>query len=445
MMRRLGIAPVLLLVALIAFAAWPKFVTDRTNDAVAAGEPTPAAVNRDDLTRDAQVAFWEGAAAQRFRNDVLTPRNLSEQYMQRYRERGDIGDVTRALAMAQREEAVAPHSNLADGAMASVLLTLHRFREARAYIRDARAGGNDGELLTREAGLDLELGDYGVVPGLLDRLTPDVRADIGAATVEARYDELTGKLERASTLLHRASVDYDAHYGDASAQARAWYHFRAGEVAFELGRNDEAIADEQGALAIFPTFNLAYNALARFELATQHPREALDAATKGAAITPLPETLGYEADAQRALGDSAGAARTQDLIITIERIGDTYRVSDRLISIYYAEHGIRLDDALRIARREIAVRGDEIYAQDTLAWAAAMDGRWPEARTAMKRALRWGTQDARLQFHAGMIALHFGDVGEAKRRLQMALARNPQFHPVYADEARSVLAKLQGA
>ena len=42
----------------------------------------------------------------------------------------------------------------------------------------------------------------------------------------------------------------------------------------------------------------------------------------------------------------------------------------------------------------------------------------------------------------GMIALHFGDTADAKLRLSRALALNPQFHPVYADEARLVLASL---
>ncbi len=157
---------------------------------------------------------------------------------------------------------------------------------------------------------------------------------------------------------------------------------------------------------------------------------------------PLPETLGYKADAQRALGDADGAAQTQDLIVAIERIGNAYRVNDRLIAIYYSEHGLKLDDALRIARREIAVRGDEIYAQDTLAWAAAMDGHWDEAGRAIGRAIRYDTEDPRLQFHAGMIALHFGRLAEAKRRLIRALALNPQFHPVYADQARATLARL---
>jgi tetratricopeptide (TPR) repeat protein len=288
----------------------------------------------------------------------------------------------------------------------------------------------------------MELGEYARVPALLAQVKSDERNGIAIETLRARYDELTGRLAEARRLLHAAMIDYDAHFPDASAQARAWYHYRAGELAFEAGDVEEAIADERRALEMFPNYNVAYTALARFELADRHPRGALQAAAKGAEITPLPETLGYKADAQRALGDADGAAQTADLIRAIERIGNAYHVNDRLIAIYYSEHGVRLDDALRIARREAALRGDEIYAQDTLAWAAAMDGHWSEARGAIAKAVRYDTEEPRLQFHAGMIALHFGDVAQAKRRLSRALSLNPHFHPAYADEARKTLARL---
>jgi tetratricopeptide (TPR) repeat protein len=96
-------------------------------------------------------------------------------------------------------------------------------------------------------------------------------------------------------------------------KARAWYHFRAGELAFNAGDVDRAIRDERDALEIFPTDNLALKDIAKFELAVHADRDALR-------IPPFTETLGYEADAQAALGDAAGAA-TRDVIFAIKRIG----------------------------------------------------------------------------------------------------------------------------
>jgi Tfp pilus assembly protein PilF len=57
-------------------------------------------------------------------------------------------------------------------------------------------------------------------------------------------------------------------------------------------------------------------------------------------------------------------------------------------------------------------------------------------------AARLGTQDARLQYHAGIIALRCGYRDEAKMRLQSALRFNPHFHPAQAERARRELARL---
>jgi Tfp pilus assembly protein PilF len=60
----------------------------------------------------------------------------------------------------------------------------------------------------------------------------------------------------------------------------------------------------------------------------------------------------------------------------------------------------------------------------------------------MENALRPGTRDALLFFHAGMIAGKMGQTALAKERLQMALRINPQFHVVYAAAAAQQLKAL---
>jgi tetratricopeptide (TPR) repeat protein len=258
--------------------------------------------------------------------------------------------------------------------------------------------------------------------------------------IESRYLELTGHLAQARDLLARATAIENASF-DTPAQQRAWYFFREGEMAFEAGDTAGAIADENEALAIFPNYSEANRFKARFECALHEWQACLADATASANVVPYPETLGYEADAQRALGDSAGAARTDDLIRTVERIGNTQHISDRLLAIYYSEHRIHLADAYAIAKRELLAR-DDIFTEDTLAWAAAMNGRWSEARAHMRRALAYDTENSLLQYHAGIIALHFGDRTAAKARFERALALNPSFHPYYADDARAHLARL---
>jgi len=430
-----------LAVALLAGALWPAFIAARSSQAHADSLPTMAPVSADYRQRDKLIAFWEGAVRGDLTSDMLSPRMLAAQYLQRYRETGDIDDVLRAERMAKRSLQVQRGSVAADLVMASTLLTLHRFREARSYVRAAeKLHKGDPTLVAREASLDLELGEYEAAGRLLESVPLKARSDPEWQTVQARYEELTGHLQDARRLIAGPQQELDANFG-APAQARAWYHFREGELAFEAGDVDASFAAERLALQIFPRYADALRALARFECADHRWQGCLEHAARSAEIVPFPETLGYEADAQRALGDDAAARKTDELIETIERIGNAQHISDRLLAVYYSEHGVHAQDALRIARRELLVR-DDIYTEDTLAWAAAMAGRWDAARTAIRKAVRFDTEDARLQYHAGVIALHFGDTAQAKRRLERSLALNPHFHPAYADDARAQLARL---
>jgi tetratricopeptide (TPR) repeat protein len=427
--------------AALAFALWPAFVGRSVGAARAAALPTPAPVVADYEHRNEQIAFWEGMLEKHLPEEMLSPRQAAQQYLQRYRETGDIDDVLRAEHDAKLSLRAQPRGNVpAELELASVFLTLHRFHDALTMTRHVESFDvGDQAMLTREATLDLEVGDYDLARKRLDAVSRRNRDD-GWRVVESRYLELTGHLSAARDLLATASAGVNAGF-DNPAQLRAWYFVRQGEMAFEAGDDDDAIADESQALQIFPNYSEATRVRARFECALHRWQACLTDATASAGVVPYPETLGYEADAQRALGDAAGAARTDDLIRTVERIGNAQHVSDRLLAIYYSEHRLHAADAYRIAQNELLAR-DDIFTEDTLAWAAAMDGRWDEARAHVRKALRFDTENSLLQYHAGIVALHFGDRTEAKRRLQRALALNPSFHPFYADDARAQLARL---
>lgn len=429
--------------AVAALAVWPSYINRSVNAAHAASYPTMAPVTPDYLDRGKVIAFWEGATNEHRHNDMISPRTLAGQYLQRFRETGDIDDVFRAKRAAEESLAAQPYHNLgADVMLASVDLTLHKFTEALAITkRVEKYDRNDQQMFVREASLDLELGDFGAAKKVIDHLKPEqTYAAIPSDVLRVRYDELTGHLAQARLLMERPTAYANSQF-DLSAESRAWFYFRSGELAFEAGDNDTAIADEETAKKIFPGFVDATRADARFNCALHKWHACLTNAIASANVIPYPETLGYEADAQRALGDVPSAIKTEALIRTVERIGNAQHISDRLLAIYYSDHGVRLDDAYKIAERELGVRHD-VLTQDTLAWSAAMDGHWNVARTASAKAMQFHTENSLILYHAGVIAEHFGDRADAKIDYQKALALNPSFHPTFADDARARLAKL---
>ncbi|GAC1565688.1 MAG: hypothetical protein NVS3B17_23190 [Vulcanimicrobiaceae bacterium] len=431
-----------LLALVAAIALWPTYIERSTQAARASALPTMAPVARDYLLRPRLVAAWERNVATGLPNDFISPRQLADQYLQRYRERGDIGDVVRSIDMAKRSLRARRYGNpgaLVD--LASAQLTLHKFYDALATTKQIEAElPRNPSMRLREASLDLEIGRYDRARAILGKVPTTNGFDVSRETVASRYDELTGHLARARLEIERP-LAYENSQIDAPAQARAWFFFRSGELAFEAGDNDGAVAFEKQAIDIFPYFADAYRAKARVECALKRWNDCLASAQTSANMVPYPETLGFVEDAQRALGDRVAADATAATILTIEKIGDAQHISDRLLAIYESEHRIRSGDAYAIAKRELASR-DDIITEDTLAWAAAADGRWNEARAASRKAMRFDTEISLMQYHAGVIAAHFGERERAKRYLLRALTLNPSFHQTYADDARARVAAL---
>lgn len=444
-MRKFGpswfVAVTIVLCAIVAVAAWPRYIARSTNVAAAAALPTMAPVVADYENRDKLVAFWEKQENAHHRGDMISPNNLAAQYLQRYRERMDIDDVLRAERAAKVSLVAQPVGNMpGELQLASIDLTLHRFHDAIAITKHIESyDAGDDAMYAREASLDMEVGDYATAERRLDAVTAKDRDD-GWRVVESRYLELTGHLAEARSLLATASAFQNANF-DSPAQGRAWYFFRQGEMAFEAGDNETALGDEREAVTVFPNYADALRTLARIECSRHDWQQCLTDAQSSSNIVPYPETLGYIADAQRALGNPAEADQTNDLIRTVGRLGDQQHITDRLLAIYYADHRLFPRAAYAIAKNELNAR-DDIFTEDTLAWASAMDGRWSEARKHIAQALRYGTQNSLLEYHAGVIAAHFNDRSAEKLHLQRALALNPAFHPTFADDARATLAAL---
>jgi hypothetical protein len=74
-----------------------------------------------------------------------------------------------------------------------------------------------------------------------------------------------------------------------------------------------------------------------------------------------------------------------------------------------------------------------------MAWSALKAGKILEASSAMKEALRLGTQDPTFFYHAGMIARAAGDELKAREYLSQAMRLSPKFDPLQASIAKKAL------
>ncbi len=423
--------------AVAAGAAWPWFVTARTAQATAQAAP----VYNDYRLRDRRVAFYE-RELRHDPQDQIFATILAGEYVQRYRETGDPADAARAAALAERSLQLQTRGNAAAlGVLASADLAFHRFAQAQRAEREAiEALPSSDAARAQLASIVMERGGYGEASSILTH-PHDETPSITWLAVGARYDEVTGDLAGARMQLDRATARADRMIS-ISAYSRSWFHMRDGQLAFEAGDTQSAEDQFDEALRIYPDNAAALFSLAKLYRANHDWPDALAAASRSAQLYPLPATLGYEADAQRALGEERAAAATDALIDVERHLYNAQGVNDREFALYYAGRAIHLDDALRMARADFVRRGDEIYADDTMAWVLAAMGRWSQARTYAVRATRLGTQDSLVQYHTGVIAMQTGHPTEGRERLEAALRFNPSFDAFYADDARRRLASL---
>jgi tetratricopeptide (TPR) repeat protein len=228
------------------------------------------------------------------------------------------------------------------------------------------------------------------------------------------------------------------------AENLAWLYFELGEYEFQAG--DAAAANDAylNALNIHPGDYRALAGLGKLRGNQGRYVEAIKLYQSAIAVVPMPMYVAELGDLYTRAGNSTEAKKQYQLVEYIGMLGHINQVlHNRDLALFYADHDIKLDESLALAHKEFEVRHD-IYTWDALAWALYKNGKYQEASDAINNALRPGTRDALLFFHAGMIASGLGQTSQARARLQEALEINPQFHVIYAGAARRQLEILQG-
>jgi tetratricopeptide (TPR) repeat protein len=171
--------------------------------------------------------------------------------------------------------------------------------------------------------------------------------------------------------------------------------------------------------------------------------EAIQLLTEAVTIMPLPEFVITLGDLYQATGQQEAAAEQYKLVEVIEKLHRANGVDmDMEIALFHADRDQNLNETVVLARMAYANR-PSIHAADVLAWALYQTGKYDEARKYSEEALQLETKDALKFFHAGMIAFALGDEAQAREYLEQALAINPHFSILYAEEARKTLETLQ--
>lgn len=299
-----------------------------------------------------------------------------------------------------------------------VLQSLHRFKEAEGLAR---------ELATRR-GLSFDyglLGDVLMEQGDLSEAAEayqkmvDQKPDMQAYARVSHLRWLKGDLEGAAEVM-KLAVDAASPNAPESA---AWVNTRLAMLEFQRGRTEEARQRIEVALGFQQDYAPALLLSGRLLLAEGNTAQAIDALQRAEQLNPLPEYQWTLSEALRA------ASRTEEADTVERKLRQDGAAADpRTFALYLASRGESTADALDLARTELTTRGD-VFTHDALAWALAANGDIAAASREMDLALAEGTKDARLFFHAAMIAGKAGHTEDAETWLSRAAPLMPLLLP----------------
>jgi tetratricopeptide (TPR) repeat protein len=379
---------------------------------------------------------------QRHWRDATVYYRLGDAYLQKARETGDVTYIDLAEKALQRCLEIAPEHSGAARHLAYAMYMRHGFDEAaiqaqKAVVLDPADGHAHGIL----GDTYLEVGNYEAAAHAYQRML-QLPGDLYAYSRLSGLKSLQGDTDGAIADLERA-----IHLGQAQdrpPESIAWAIWQLGNEYFALGKLAETEARYVDALNTFPDYYRGLAGLAQVRAAQQRYPEAVELYHKAIAVVPLPEYAAALGDVYTRMGRPEEAQKHYHLVEYIGYLTTLNKVLyNRELAYFYADHDRKLPEALDLARRELEVRKD-IYAYDVLAWALYKNDRPEEALTAMTEALKLGTQDARLFYHAGMIHHRLGEHDKAQGYLRRALATNPYFHTLHVEVAERTLHALAG-
>jgi tetratricopeptide (TPR) repeat protein len=311
--------------------------------------------------------------------------------------------------------------------------SLHKFKEAEPLARklitmraDAFDYGLLGDVLMEQGHLSEAVVAY--------QKMIDLKPNLQSYTRVAHARWLKGDIEGAIEAMRMAITAGSPR----EPEPTAWAYTRFGIYEFQAGDFMTAARSADLALQFAQDYAAALLLRGRILLSQGKPTEAIEPLQRAATVNPLPEYQWILADALQEAGRSEAAAEVESRLMRTGALNDP-----RTFALYLATMGQQVQQALKLAQEELNTRAD-VFTMDALAWALKANGRFAEAQDYSKKSLSEGTQDARLYYHAGCIAMANGDYAYAQRSFTSAAGIKQMLMPSERNDLTKQISALKG-
>ncbi len=391
---------------------------------------------------DNHVAYYQQLLKRNPQN-AKTYLGLGDAFIRKARETGDSSYFNRAEDALKRSLELAPENGGALRHLAYVFYSRHEFAPAAVFARKAvEMNSSDSDSYGVLGDALLESGQYPEAQAAyaymmeLDESLYSYGRRAGLKSALGEVDGAIADLERAIAI------------GKATrqpAESIAWTEWQLGAEYLAQGNLSAAETNFRRSLASYPNYYRALAGMAQVRAAQRNYDEAIALYRSALAILPMPEYAAALGEVFERIGQQEQARQQYALVEYIGKLNQLNQtLYNRELAYFYADRDIKATEGLEFARRELDYRRD-VYAYDVLAWNLYRNGMMDEARDAIEKALRLGTKDAKLFYHAGIIYRRLGDLPKAREFLNRALTTNPHFHVLFADHAANTLKEMATA
>jgi tetratricopeptide (TPR) repeat protein len=381
-------------------------------------------------------------------DDVQSYAVLGAAYMQKVRDTGDPSFYAKAQAVLDEALKRDPQNVEALIGAGTLANARHQFREALQLGEQAKAiNPTVPRVYGVIADAQTELGLYDDAVQTLQTMI-DMRPDLSSYSRISYARELHGDMPGAIEAMQAAVTA-----GGPATENSAWVRVQLGNLYFTQGDLAQAEQEYQRTLALLPDYVYAQAGLGRVRAAQGKLDEAIDLYQSAIGRMPLPEFVIALGETQQAAGSTAEAEKQYELVRAMQQLFKANGVdTDLELALFEADHpaaeikaGGQSSATTVALARDAYARHPNVKAADTLAWTLFKAGQIAEARRYADEALRLGTHDPLMLYHAGTIAQAQGDSLAAREWLTRSLERNPSFSPLYAPLARQALTNLSTA
>lgn len=309
----------------------------------------------------------------------------------------------------------------------TVLLNMHQFKDALDVAKRAVAisdynAGIYGALVDA----NVELGNYDSAVANCDKMLsirPDIRSYSRASYLRQIYGDNRGAIE---------AMKMAVEAGVPGGESTEWARVILGDLYLNIGNPDSASIIYRSSLVYRPNYPYAMIGLAKVAKAKKNYDEAIGHTKDAIKIMSQSAFVSFLGDLYALKGDMAKAKEVRaDVLRLLEQAQKDepndavikHNVSREMAMAYMDANN--MEKALTYALNDLAIRPDNIDANELAAWIYYMKGDLPNSKTHVDKMLRMNTKNANSIYKASVIYASIGDVAKAEQLKQQAQNINP--------------------